>query len=60
MGFREVDVFLLRWQEFNYIVDVIHDYKQEVQRMSVYVCRQCTLFFRMKGSLLAMQLTVMT
>jgi hypothetical protein len=61
MGFPKVDLILILWQEFNYIVDVIHDYKQEAQSMSVYLClHKFTLFFHMKGALLAMQLTVMT
>jgi len=38
MDFPKVDLFLLRWQQFNYIVDVIHDYKQETQSMSVFLC----------------------
>jgi hypothetical protein len=60
MNIPKVDLFLLRWQEFNYIVDVIHDYEQEARSMSIYACRKYTLFFHMKGALLAMQLAVMT
>jgi hypothetical protein len=38
MDFNKVDLFLLRLQEFNYIIDVVHGYKQEAQYMSVYLC----------------------
>jgi len=38
MDFPKVDLFLLLWQVFNYVVDVIRDCKEEAQIMSVYLC----------------------